>query len=96
MATMNISLPDEMKEWVEHQAATGRYSNVSDYVRDVLRREQGMVARLQTLVDEAVASGVVEMSPDELFDDIKRSSRERILSLADELRAERTKADDAA
>lgn len=46
MATMNISLPDEMKEWVEMQAATGRHANVSDYVRDVLRREEGLIARL--------------------------------------------------
>src|SRR6185437_15736805 len=37
MATMNVSLPDPMKEWVEAQAATGRYSNASDYVRDLIR-----------------------------------------------------------
>ncbi|MCU0894121.1 MAG: hypothetical protein MUD06_07325, partial [Rhodospirillales bacterium] len=34
MATINISLPDPMKEWVEAQARTGRYSNASGYVRD--------------------------------------------------------------
>lgn len=39
MATMNISLPDPMKQRVEAQAETGRYSNASDYVRD-LRRDQ--------------------------------------------------------
>jgi antitoxin ParD1/3/4 len=40
MATMNISLPDQMKEWVEAQAESGRYSNASDYVRDLIRRDQ--------------------------------------------------------
>ena len=40
MATMNVSLPDPMKDWVEAQAATGRYSNASDYVRDLIRRDQ--------------------------------------------------------
>ena len=40
MATMNISLPDPMKQWVEEQADTGRYSNASDYVRDLIRRDQ--------------------------------------------------------
>jgi len=40
MATMNVSLPDPMKEWVEAQARTGRYSNASDYVRDLIRRDQ--------------------------------------------------------
>ena len=58
---MNISLPDPMKSWVEAQTGTGRYSNVSDYVRDLIRREQersGKVAAMQRLVDEARASGV--------------------------------------
>ena len=96
MATMNVSLPDEMKEWVEQQASTGRFANVSDYIRDVLRREQSAIARLQAVIDEARASGVVDMSTDELFEDIRRRSRERILSTADEIRAEPIKADDAA
>lgn len=95
MATMNVSLPDEMKEWVEAQVATGRYANVSDYIRDVLRREQGMIAKFQNLIDEARASGVVQMSADELFEDIKRRSRERILATAEEIKSE-TKAHDAA
>lgn len=96
MATMNVSLPDEMKEWVEEQAAAGSYANVSDYVRDVLRREQRTVVRLQGVVDEALASGFVDMRPDELFEDIKRRSRERILATAEEIRAETDKSDDAA
>ena len=36
MATMNVSLPDGMKHWVEQQAQTGRYSNAGDYVRDLI------------------------------------------------------------
>ena len=40
MATMNISLPDQMKAWIEEQVATGRYSNSSDVLRDLIRREQ--------------------------------------------------------
>ena len=60
MATMNVSLPDAMKEWVEGQAATGRYSNASDYVRDLIRRDQERaekIAALQRLIDEAEESG---------------------------------------
>ena len=96
MATMNVSLPDEMKEWVEQQAATGSYANVSDYVRDVLRREKEAVGRFQGMIDQAFASGVVEMSGPELREDIKRRSRERILAAADEVRGEATKTGDAA
>jgi antitoxin ParD1/3/4 len=56
MATMNISLPDQMKEWVEAQAETGRYSNASDYVRDLIRRDQerGLQdRRLRAAISEA-------------------------------------------
>jgi antitoxin ParD1/3/4 len=61
MATMNISLPDPMKQWVEGQAQTGRYSNASDYVRDLIRRDQERAAKIthmQDLVNEARASGI--------------------------------------
>lgn len=67
MATMNISLPDAMKDWVEQQAATGRYSNSSDVVRDLIRREQvraEKIANMQRLVDEARASGISQRTPE--------------------------------
>lgn len=60
MATMNISLPEQMKAWVETQTRDGTYSNVSDYVRDLIRRDQSRkqaIAEVQALVDEALASG---------------------------------------
>ena len=60
MATMNISLPDQMKAYAEAQTNDGRYSNVSDYMRDLIRRDQERgqaLAELQALVDEGVASG---------------------------------------
>ena len=40
MVTMNISLPEQMKAWVEAQSESGTYSNSSDFVRDLIRREQ--------------------------------------------------------
>ena len=77
MATMNISLPDQMKQWVEKQVATGRYANASDYVRDLLRKDQlhvGAVAQLQKVVDDALASGISEKSIDEVFVDARRKA----------------------
>ncbi len=70
MATMNVSLPDPMKDWVEAQARTGRYSNASDYVRDLIRRDQARrdkIAEMQRFVDEGLESGVGSRSKDELF-----------------------------
>lgn len=77
MATMNVSLPDPMKEWVEAQTRTGRYSNASDYVRDLIRRDQersDRLAELQRLVAEGLESGVSDRSKE----DILRAARERL------------------
>lgn len=60
MGTMNISLPDPMKSWVEDQAKSGRYANSSDYVRDLIRRDrmrQEALAEIQAAVDAGLASG---------------------------------------
>jgi antitoxin ParD1/3/4 len=70
MATMNVSLPDPMKEWVEAQAKTGEYANVSDYVRDLIRRDQhrkDKIAAMQRFVDEGLSSGPGSRTADELF-----------------------------
>ena len=71
MATMNVSLPDKMKQWVEDRVQTGRYGNASDYVRDLVRRDQERSEareKLQQMVDEALASGVNERTPEELLE----------------------------
>lgn len=63
MATMNVSLPDQMKTWVEEQARTGTYANSSDYVRDLIRRDQARAAaisELQAAIDTGLASGPAE------------------------------------
>ena len=63
MTTMNISLPAPMKEWVEAQARGGRHANASDYVRDLIRRDQERrdgLAELQWLITEDLESGAPE------------------------------------
>lgn len=70
MGTMNISLPDPMKNWVEEQARTGRYANSSDYVRDLIRRDRARVeaiAELQAAVDAGLASGPAKPLDREAF-----------------------------
>ena len=77
MATMNVSLPDPMKAWVETQAETGRYANASDYVRDLIRRDQeraAKIAAMQKLIDEGLASGISKHSIDEIFDEARRKA----------------------
>ena len=77
MATMNISLPDQMKQWVEKQVATGRYANASDLIRDLIREGQerdGVIAELQALIDEGIASGVSDLT----VEDIRRQVLEEL------------------
>jgi antitoxin ParD1/3/4 len=74
MATMNISLPDQMKEWVEAQSRSGKYGNASDYVRDLIRHDQerdAARAKMQAIVDEAVAGGFSDMT----MADVRKSIR---------------------
>lgn len=71
---MNVSLPDPMKEWVESRAETGRYANASDYVRDLIRKDQeraDKIAAMQRLVDEGLESGPGLMSKDEMFQEAR-------------------------
>lgn len=81
MATMNVSLPDPMKEWVEAQAETGRYANASDYVRDLIRKDQertDKIAAMQRSVDDGLQSGVGTRSKDALFAEaVKRAEKPR-------------------
>ena len=69
MATMNISLPDQMKSWVEQQSDSGKYSNSSDYVRDLIRRDRikaEKLAHMQALLNEARNSPTIKITTDEL------------------------------
>ncbi len=76
MATMNVSLPDPMKAWVERQAESGRYGNASDYVRDLIRKDQERIAafdQLQAAITQGIESGPPEPFDPEAF---KRRMRE--------------------
>ena len=60
MATMNISLPDSMRDWVESRIDTGLYSNNSDYVRNLIRKDQlreEKVNAMQKAITDGLESG---------------------------------------
>ena len=59
MAQMNVSLPDKLKAWADARVAEGRYSSTSDYVRDLMRKDQDAAEakrRLQAAIDDGRAS----------------------------------------
>jgi len=76
MQTMNISLPDQLKEFVEEQVGSGRYSSVSEYVRDLIRDDEKRKAheKLEALLMEGIqSSGPTAMTPQD-WDDIRREA----------------------
>ncbi len=77
MSSMNISLPTPMKGWVEEKATSGQYSNTSDYVRDLIRKDQERdrkIAHMQKLVDEARASDITTSSMQEIREEARRQA----------------------
>ena len=76
MATMNISLPDKMRDWVESQIEAGQYSNNSDYVRDLIRKDQQRNDKLVTL-QNAINAGLNSGEPKE-FD--KEAFKSRMIA----------------
>lgn len=59
MTTMNISLPETMKDFVDRQVRDGGYSTSSEYVRDLIRKDQVRRAEqhLAALIMEGLESG---------------------------------------
>ena len=70
MATMNISLPDPMRDWVQTQIDAGKYASSSDYVRDLIRRDQedrDKLRRLQQAITDGLNSGAAKDFDVEVF-----------------------------
>lgn len=59
MATLNISLPDAMRDFIEEEVRRDGYSTPSEYMRDLVRREQKRKAagRLEELLLDGIRSG---------------------------------------
>lgn len=64
MESMTISLPDTLKQFVDMQVAQGRYSSVSEYMRELIRADEKRKAedRLETLLLEGLVGEEVEVT----------------------------------
>jgi antitoxin ParD1/3/4 len=83
MASMNVSVPDPMRDWVQTRIESGQYASVSDYVRDLIRRDQVQTDERQALVAallEGERSGVSKRR----VPDILAALKEELRGKADE------------
>ena len=80
MPQLNISVPPALKDWIDHRLTEGRYSSSSDYVRDLVRRDQEQAdetAWVQAMIDEGLASETLTQDPRTVIDSIIAEGRER-------------------
>ena len=57
--TMSFALPEAMRSYVNQRVASGQYGNTSEYLRELIRRDQEEQAkkRLRDLIEEGLSSG---------------------------------------
>lgn len=76
VSTMNISLPDSLKEFVEEQVAKKGYGTSSEYVRELIRRDQGR-QQLRSFLLEGAQSGPAAPAMASYFDALRESIRKQ-------------------
>jgi antitoxin ParD1/3/4 len=79
METMNISLPDPLKQFVDSQVASGAYSSASEYIRRLIREDQERRQReeVDRKLLEALDAGPSTPLTAEDWQDIRREVRRR-------------------
>ena len=86
MATMTVSLPDPMKDWIEARIKQSEYASASDYVRDLVRRDRARREQELTLEElrrrlaASRESGVSDRTVDEIFAEAHEIARARGLT----------------
>jgi antitoxin ParD1/3/4 len=78
MTTLNISLPEAMRDFIDSQVAEGGYSTASEYIRALVREAQQRKAneKVEALLLEGLQSEATEMTRQD-WDELKRRVWER-------------------
>lgn len=79
MTSLNISLPEMMRVFVDEQVAFGGYGTASEYVRELIREDQKRKAqqRLETMLLQGLDSPASEWTSEDI-NHIKQAVRERL------------------
>lgn len=76
MGTMNISLPDSLKDFVDQQVTEGGYGTCSEYVRELIRKDQDRL-QLRGLLLKGAASPPAGPADARYFDGLRDRVRQR-------------------
>lgn len=77
MNTMNISLPDSLQSFVDEQVVAGRYRSRSEYIRELIKKDQG-TQRLHKLMLEGAGSPQTGVANDDYFDTLRARARRAV------------------
>lgn len=80
MTDLSFSIPESMLQWLEQRAAEGDFVDAGDVLRDLVRREQDRMRRIDWLreqIAEGEASGFVEGRPEDLIEEIIAARKAR-------------------
>jgi antitoxin ParD1/3/4 len=74
---MNVSLPRELKKWVDDQVKSGGYGTASEFLRDMLRRarERQLRREIDAALVEAVGEGAHTVMDDADWASIRKAAR---------------------
>lgn len=75
MATLNVSLTDEMRDHIREQVKSGRYANASDYIRDLIRRNQAETDAIRLALIEGEQSGRSTLKVGDILKSKRRGKR---------------------
>lgn len=76
MATINVSLPEALKEFVDRKVAKANYGTASEYVRELIRRDQNR-ARLRDMMLQGACAPVSGEADAEYFAALRAGIRKR-------------------
>lgn len=80
MATVrkSITLTEQQAQWIKFQLEKGDFTNESEYIRDLLRRDQSQhqkLLELKAAIDEGLNSGVSDRSVEDIMNDVEAKMR---------------------
>jgi len=78
MSTMNVSLPDSLKAFVDEQVSSRGYGTSSEYVRELIRKDRE-TQRLRSLLLEGASSSLTAPIDAGYFDQLRERVRRSVV-----------------
>ncbi len=82
-ATMNVSLPNDMKAWVEEQVKVGGYGTTSEFFRELLReaRQRQLREEIDRKLLAAIDGGKPVPADEKFWKQLRRDAQKRLRTL---------------